>query len=214
MVPGPADCHPNRAFVCTTSLDHQDGRANTMSPYWGATISERRARNRARYGVFRGMIGEFGPMHPVKGIAFGLLALPVAEIAAFIVVASLVGTSTAVVLLVLVSLAGAFVLRHVGSGAVTRLRGANAQIAGVTLDGGGIAAALGGILLIIPGFITGLLGALVVFPVSRGWLLWAFRRLFSRDQRPSGPQVVDLAPDEWRALPHPRLPSRKRRPKA
>jgi UPF0716 protein FxsA len=160
------------------------------------------------------MIGEFGPMHPVKGIAFGLLALPVAEIAAFIVVASLVGTATAVVLLVLVSLAGALVLRQVGSGAVTRLRAANARIAGVTLDGTGMAAALGGILMIIPGFITGLLGAMMVFPVSRGWLLRAFRRLFSRDRRQTGPQVIDLAPDEWRALPNPKLPPRKRRPKA
>jgi UPF0716 protein FxsA len=160
------------------------------------------------------MIEEFGPMHPIKGIAFGLLALPVAEIAAFIVVASLVGTATAVVLLVLVSLSGALVLRHVGSGAVTRLRAANAQIAGVTLDGSGMAAALGGILLIIPGFITGLLGVLVVFPVSRGWLLRVFRHLFSRDPRKARPQVIDLAPDEWQALPNPQLPPRKRRPNA
>jgi UPF0716 protein FxsA len=160
------------------------------------------------------MIGEFGPMHPVKGIALGLLALPVAEIAAFIAVASLVGTATAVVLLVLVSLAGVLVLRQVGSGAVTRLRAAHAEIAGVTLGGTGMAAALGGILLVIPGFITGLLGLMVVFPVSRGWLLGAFRRLFSGDRRQTGPQTIDLAPDEWQALPNPKLPPRKRRSKA
>jgi UPF0716 protein FxsA len=160
------------------------------------------------------MMGKFGPMHPLKGIALGLLGLPMAEIAAFVVVACLIGTAAAVVLLVLVSFAGVLVLRQVGSGAIARLRATNAPIAGVTLDGTGMAAALGGILLVIPGFITGLLGTMVVFPVSRGWLLSAFRRLVSNDRRRAGPQIVDLAPHEWQALPNPKLPPRKRRPKA
>jgi UPF0716 protein FxsA len=153
-------------------------------------------------------------MHPVKIIALGLLALPVGEIAAFILVAGLVGFSTAFVLLILGSFAGLLVLRQVGGGAVTRLRTAagNAAVTGVTLDGAGMAAVLGGILLVIPGFITGLLGAMVMFPASRRWFLTAFGRLFSAARRPSGPQIVDLAPDEWRPLPNPKLPPRKRRP--
>jgi len=162
------------------------------------------------------MIGEFGPMHPVKLIALGLLVLPVAEITVFILVAAALGFLTALALLILVSFAGLLVLRQVGGGAVTRLRTAagNATITGVTLDGTGMATALGGILLVIPGFITGLLGAMMVFPGSRRWLLAAFQRLFSAGRRPSSPQIVDLEPDEWRPLPEPKLPPRRRQPKS
>jgi UPF0716 protein FxsA len=153
-------------------------------------------------------------MHPLKGVAFGLLALPVAEIAAFIVVASVIGTGAAIVLLVLISFAGALVLRRVGGGGIAKWRAANAQIPDATQGGAAMASALGGILLLIPGFITGLLGAMVVFPVSRGWLMNSFRRLFSNDGRRAGPRIVDLEPAEWQALPNPKLPPRKRRPKA
>jgi UPF0716 protein FxsA len=154
-------------------------------------------------------------MHPIKMIALGLLALPLAEIAAFMVVASLVGFAAAFVLLVLVSFVGILVLRRVGSGAVTRLRTAagNAEITGVTLDGTGMGTALGGILLVVPGFITGVLGAMVVLPATRAWLMTALGRLLSYGSRQTGPRVIELAPDEWEALPTPKLPPRKRRPK-
>jgi UPF0716 protein FxsA len=153
-------------------------------------------------------------MHPVKMIVAGLLALPLAEIAVFVLVASLVGLAKALVLLALVSFAGLLVLRRVGSGAVRRLRTAagNAE-ATIALDGAGMAVALAGILLLVPGFITGLLGTMVIFPVSRGWLLAALRRFSSSNRRPTGPQILDLAPDEWEALPSPRLPPRRRRSK-
>ena len=153
-------------------------------------------------------------MHPVKMVAIGLLAWPAAEIAAFIFVASFVGGSAALALLVLVSFAGLLVLRQVGGGAVSRLRAAagKAEIAGVTVNGSGMAAGLGGILLVIPGFITGLLGAMVVFPVSRHWLLAGCQRLFSAGRRPTSPEIVDLAPSEWQSLPNPKLPPSRRRP--
>jgi UPF0716 protein FxsA len=153
-------------------------------------------------------------MHPVKMIAIGLLAWPLAEIATFVFVAALVGVSAALVLLILVSFAGLLVLRYFG-GSVTRLRAAAGSVktSGVILDGNGIAPGLGGILLIIPGFITGLLGAIVVFPVSRRWLLIGCRHLVAVGRRPAGPEIVDLAPDEWQPLPNPKLPPSRRRPK-
>src|ERR1700687_1943377 len=138
-------------------------------------------------------------MHPLKMVAFGLLALPLAEFVAFLLVAGFLGFATALALLILVSLAGLLILRQAGGSAVTRLRAAtgNAKIASVALDGSGTATALGGILLVIPGFITGLLGVLVILPVSRGWLLSAARRWFTRSRSQTGAQVVELAPDEW-----------------
>jgi UPF0716 protein FxsA len=140
-------------------------------------------------------------MHPIRAIGWGVVALPAAEIAAFLLVASLTGLSTAIVLLILVSLAGVLVLRRVGIGTMRRLRaaGTNVDVAAVNLRGGDLGAALGGVLLVIPGFITGLLGAIVVFPKSRQWLLAAFKRFFSAPRRQS--DVLDLAPEEWHELP-------------
>ena len=155
-------------------------------------------------------------MHPFKMIALTFLLLPVAELVAFLLVASWLGFAIALLLLILVSMIGVLVVRRAGSGAVTRLRtiSGGATISGVTLNGAGTATALGGILMIIPGFITGLLGAMIMLPRARGWLLTLARRWFTRDRRPGGPHVVDLTPDEWKVLPSPRLAPRRRRRKS
>jgi len=89
-------------------------------------------------------------MQLVKWITTGLLVLPLAELAAFIVVASLVGFTTALGLVILISLLGVLVLRHTGGGAVTRLCTAagRSEIRGVALDGPGAGTALGGILIV------------------------------------------------------------------
>ena len=146
-------------------------------------------------------------MRPFKMIAIGLLAWPVAEIAAFIFVATFVGVPTALLLMILVSIAGLLILRRFGGG-VTRLRRSvgHAWIAGVNLGGTGMAPGLGGILLVIPGFITGLLGVLTLFPLSRRWLLAGCRRLFAASRQTAGPEIIDLAPNEWQPLPGPKLP--------
>src|SRR5215831_3567258 len=138
-------------------------------------------------------------MRPLKMIAVGLLAWPAAEIAAFILVATLLGTSAALLLLVLVSFAGLMVLRHFGGGA-TQLRAAT------TLDETKIAPRVGGILLVIPGFIAGLLGLLVLFPISRRWLLAWCQYLLAVPRQPASSEIIDLAPNEWRTLPNPKLP--------
>jgi UPF0716 protein FxsA len=146
-------------------------------------------------------------MRLFKIIAIGLLAWPVAEIAAFIFVATFVGVPTALLLMILVSVAGLLILRHFG-GAVTRSRAStgHAKIAAENLDGTGMAPGLGGILLVIPGFITGLLGVLTLFPISRRWLLAGCRRLFAANRQAAGSEIIDLAPNEWRPLPGPKLP--------
>jgi UPF0716 protein FxsA len=152
-------------------------------------------------------------MQLVKWIATGLLVLPVAELAAFILVASQVGFTTALGLMILISLAGVLVLRHAGGGAVTRLRMAAGRgaVRGVALDGPGAGAAVGGILMVIPGFITGVLGFLMVLPATREWLTGTTLRHFTRRPRTPPPGTIDLAPDEWRQLPDPELPPRRRR---
>jgi UPF0716 protein FxsA len=143
-------------------------------------------------------------MQLVKWIATGLLVLPLAEIAAFIVVASLVGFTTALGLVILISLLGVLVLRHTGGGS---------EIRGIALDGPGAGTALGGILMVIPGFITGVLGLLMVMPATRDWLAGTTLRHFTQQRRAPPPGTIDLTPEEWRPLPDPELPPRRSRRK-
>jgi UPF0716 protein FxsA len=159
---------------------------------------------------------DFEPMQLVKWIATGLLVLPVAELAAFILVASQFGFATALGLLILISLAGVLVLRHAGGAAVTRLRTAagGGEIRGIALDSSGTSTALGGILMVIPGFITGVLGVLVLMPATRAWLTEMTMRQFSQRPRTPPPGTIDLTPDEWRQLPDPELPPRRSRRKS
>jgi UPF0716 protein FxsA len=143
-------------------------------------------------------------MHPVKAIAIGLLAWPAAEFIAFLVVAAAIGFLNAILLIVLMSMAGALVLRHFGS--VQQIQTAGGFVTASSWRGE-MAPALGGILLMIPGFISSLAGLAVLFPLSRHLLLAGVRRAFtSARTSPASPDVVDLAPTEWRTLPDHKLP--------
>ena len=61
--------------------------------------------------------------------------------------------------------------------------------------------AIAGILLLLPGFITDLVGAgLLVRPI-RGRIGAAIRRAFQVPGSLAEDRVIDLAPTEWRAVP-------------
>ena len=63
------------------------------------------------------------------------------------------------------------------------------------------------------GFITGILGLLVLVPATRNWLAEMTLRHFTQRPRTPPPGTIDLTPDEWRQLPDPELPSRRSRRK-
>jgi UPF0716 protein FxsA len=140
-------------------------------------------------------------MGMVKMIAYGLIMLPVAEIVAFLVVAGLIGLVKAIMLLAVISLAGIVVLRR-QSGATATRSGAGG------IDWG---AAAGGVLLLVPGFITGLGGVLMLHARSRQWLLRRFaNRAAPRRPAPGpGPQLIELSPDEWKRLPERKQPRQR-----
>jgi UPF0716 protein FxsA len=146
-------------------------------------------------------------MHPVKAIAIGLLVWPAAEIVAFFVVAAMVGFFNAVILMVLMSIAGAAVLRHFGSGRQQRTQTPGGFISASAWSGG-LAPGLGGVLLLIPGFLASALGILILFPPSRHLLAAGIHRLFAvrPQRRPADPGIVDLSPGEWQSLPGEKLP--------
>jgi len=71
----------------------------------------------------------------VKWTIFGILALPAAEIAAFVVVAALIGFGWAVFCLLATSLAGVLVLRRAGRARLARLKAAMGDGRGLAFEG-------------------------------------------------------------------------------
>jgi UPF0716 protein FxsA len=145
----------------------------------------------------------------VKRIAIALLLLPAAEVVAFLLVVWAIGFGPALALMILTSLAGGWVLRRAGRGQIAHVRVAMRQagVAQVAAETGGVMVVLGGILLLLPGFITDLLGAgLLIKPIRRR-LGATIGRAIGVPGHATGPgSVVDLAPGEWRALPDQELP--------
>ncbi|UVK47851.1 membrane protein FxsA [Mesorhizobium sp. AR07] len=101
-----------------------------------------------------------------------VLALPLLEIAGFVVVGRQIGTLATVGLVLASSIAGAMLLRHQGFSVMTRIR--------AEMDAGrdpsrqlahGAMIVLAAILLIIPGFITDIFGLLLFLPPVRD-LAW------------------------------------------
>ena len=133
-------------------------------------------------------------MHLGKRIALGLLLLPAVEVAAFLLLAWLIGLVPTLALMVLTSLTGVLLLRRAGSRPIGQ-----AQAALRTAGSGAGVLALAGILLVLPGFVTDLIGAgMLVGPVRR----WLVRRIIEGNRAaPRGPDtVIDLDPQEWRRL--------------
>ncbi|MER8374361.1 membrane protein FxsA [Mesorhizobium sp. M1338] len=101
-----------------------------------------------------------------------VLALPLLEIAGFVVVGRQVGALATVGLVLASGIAGALLLRHQGFGVMTRIRAemdAGRDPSGQLAHGAMIV--LAAILLIIPGFITDIIGLLLFLPPVRD-LAW------------------------------------------
>ena len=147
-------------------------------------------------------------MSLVKWAIFGLLLLPFVEIAVFVAVVVKLGFLAALALTILTSLAGMSVIRNAGTTDVARVRNAFGErtIRSKELDGRGFLTVLGGFLLVLPGFVTDTLGALLLLPPTQNLIGAALRRAVARMDRASGrPDVVDLPPDQWQRVPDERL---------
>lgn len=96
------------------------------------------------------------------------LALPVAELALILQVSGSIGIPETIVLLLLISAAGAWLCKREGLGALRRIQenlGRGKLPARDLADGGLILFA--GALLVTPGFITDILGLLLLLPPTR-----------------------------------------------
>lgn len=133
-----------------------------------------------------------------------LLALPLIEIAGFVVVGSQIGVLATVALVIATTMLGSVLLRIQGFGILTRIR--------QTMENGGepgrdlvhgFMVMLAGVLLFLPGFFTDIVGLILFIPPIRD-LAWKFlsRRItvinvggFAR--RPGGRPTIDLEGDEY-----------------
>jgi UPF0716 protein FxsA len=144
------------------------------------------------------------------------LLLPMAEIAAFVLVGREVGVGTTLMLVLASMLAGVVLLRVQGLGTLRRLQKATAGGS----DPGrelvhGVMIVIAAILLIVPGFLSDILGLLLFIPPVRdlAWKLIRSRmtvvssgfsfsqgsasRGDDRTGRRSSPEIVDLDGDEY-----------------
>nr|WP_255636166.1 FxsA family protein [Azospirillum sp. 412522] len=108
-----------------------------------------------------------------------ILLLPILEIVGFIQVGDWIGAGPTIGLLALSAVVGVLLVRHQGLASLSRAQAAAARgeaPIGTVLDG--FCAVLAGILLIIPGFLTDILGiALLIRPLRRGVGRWLLGRL-------------------------------------
>jgi UPF0716 protein FxsA len=161
-------------------------------------------------------------MRPIFALLL-LLAWPLAEIAGFVVVGRALGLWPTLALVILTGLLGAFLLRQQGLHLLRKLSQESQQghiPARSVVDGAMIVVA--GILLLLPGFLTDIVGIALFIPFVRQalWSLIGKRVVIVRSSRtpggggfsrPSGPssqnaspapsangKVVDLEEDEFR----------------
>ena len=107
----------------------------------------------------------------VKHIIVAILLLPIAEIAVFLLVAALIGFLGAFTLMLATTLAGVVVLRRAGRGRIAQFRVAvsDGEVTGVEANTGGFLTVLAGLLLVLPGFVTDLVGAALLIRPLRQW---------------------------------------------
>jgi len=143
-----------------------------------------------------------------------MLALPLIEIAGFVVVGGAIGVLPTIALVIATGVAGTILLRIQGFGTLNRIRG--------MLEAGcdpsrelahGLMILVAGILLIIPGFVTDLGGILLFLPPVRDivWRMFSRTALvraaagpmagfgFARPGRRETARTIDLDQDEYSA---------------
>ena len=147
-------------------------------------------------------------MNVAKWLLLAVLALPLMELAVFIAVAATIGFALALLLVMATSLAGALVLRHAGGNHIARVRVALNQgsFTALQADNTGAMTLLAGILLLIPGFITDVVGLLLLLAPLRRWLAAALGHAAPPAR---GDGVVDLPPEQWHRVPDPALSDRR-----
>lgn len=134
----------------------------------------------------------------LRWIFLGVLVLPLAELAVFVVVAMQIGIAAALALTLVASFTGLVLLKIAGRTSLARVRVALAdgRVTETEISSGSFFTGLAGILLVVPGFLTDILALLLLLPPVQQALTAALGRVLRpQSQAPDG--VVDLNPREW-----------------
>ncbi len=119
-------------------------------------------------------------------ILVALIVIPFVELWILIQVADSIGVFETILVLIGVSIAGAWLLKHQGLATWERLNAAlrrGEMPANEVTDGALIL--FGGALLLTPGFLTDVVGLLLLLPPTRAVIKTLFRKVFGRlDPRP------------------------------
>jgi len=109
------------------------------------------------------------------------IAIPIAEIAVIIKIGSLLGIGETIALLLLVSVCGAWLVKHQGLGVLRRIREQMnlGRVPGAELVDGALIL-VAGVLLLTPGFITDAAGLLLLVPPVRTGIRRLTRRRLAR----------------------------------
>jgi UPF0716 protein FxsA len=132
-----------------------------------------------------------------------VLALPLAEIVLFVLVAIWIGFVWALLAVLATSLAGALMLRFSGGAHIERMKVVLGpqRVTALQSDSAGTMYLLAAILLLIPGFITDAIGVLLLIAPLRRALGGLLLRAFGSAPAARRDGVVDLDRDEWRQVP-------------
>jgi UPF0716 protein FxsA len=135
------------------------------------------------------------------------LALPLAEIVLFVLVAIWIGFLWALLAVVSTSVIGAVMLRMGGGAHVERMSAVLGpqRVTALQSDSAGTMYVLTGVLLLIPGFITDVIGLLLLIAPLRRLLGALLLKAFTAGSPPRRDGVVDLDPAEWRQMPDAKL---------
>jgi UPF0716 protein FxsA len=122
------------------------------------------------------------------------LLIVAAELAVFVLVAEQVGFLWALLLLIVVSALGPFVVRRVGSGVLARTRERLALGEVPTRELlNGLVILIGGVIICVPGFIGDAIGLLLMIGPVRRLVIWAFGHQLAR-------RVQKMPRGRWRFI--------------
>jgi UPF0716 protein FxsA len=109
------------------------------------------------------------------------VVLPIAELAVIVQVADGIGIPETIALLLLVSVAGAWLCKREGVGVLRRIQGSldRHELPARDIADGGLIM-LAGALLVTPGFLTDVLGILLLFPPTRALFRAVFLTVLAR----------------------------------
>ncbi len=134
------------------------------------------------------------------GLVIALLVVPIAELWVILQVSDRVGVLNTIVLLIFVSVVGGLLLKQQGAATWRKLQATLQRGEMPTIEAiDGALILFGGALLLTPGFLTDIVGLLLILPPTRASLRGVFRR-FVKKSAGRRWQVVESRPATARVV--------------